>query len=161
MSARSRTIRVSPSSTGAYPGDVPIAVDPGRAASGPVGLYRGRLGPPDAAGRRTMEIVVDGWRFDLVVEDEELASLRERATRDRGAAAIAGDRLEIRAIIPGRVASVAVTPGDVVEIGQTLLAVEAMKMQNELRAPRAGTVAGVPATLGSTIDVGDILVVLE
>jgi biotin carboxyl carrier protein len=41
-------------------------------------------------------------------------------------------------MIPGRIASVRVTAGDVVEAGQTLLVVEAMKMQNELRATRAG-----------------------
>ena len=72
----------------------------------------------------------------------------------------AGGPLEIRAIIPGRIASVAVAPGDTVEAGQTLLAVEAMKMQNELRAPRAGTVTRVPVGAGSTVELGDVLVVL-
>jgi biotin carboxyl carrier protein len=59
------------------------------------------------------------------------------------------------------VASVLVTPGDSVETGQTLLAVEAMKMQNELRAPRAGTIVRVAAAVGATVEVGDVLVVLE
>lgn len=117
--------------------------------------------PPDADGRRTTEVVVDGWRFVLVVEDDARAALRERAMRDRNAVAGAGGPLEIRAIIPGRVASVAVTAGDRVELGQTLLAVEAMKMQNELRAPRAGTIARIPATDGATVEVGDVLVVIE
>ena len=54
----------------------------------------------------------------------------------------------------------AVAPGDAVEVGQTLLAVEAMKMQNELRAPRAGTVTHVPVGAGSTVELGDVLVVL-
>jgi biotin carboxyl carrier protein len=108
-----------------------------------------------------VEVVVDGWRFEFHVEDEARAALRDRARRDRGATAAAGGPLEIRAIIPGRILAVAVTPGDVVETGQTLLAVEAMKMQNELRAPRAGTVARVPATAGATVELGDLLVVLE
>ncbi len=51
--------------------------------------------------------------------------------------------------------------GDHVEAGQTLLAVEAMKMQNELRAPRSGIVGRVPASAGATVEVGDVLVVLE
>ena len=68
--------------------------------------------------------------------------------------------LEIHAIIPGRVVAVAVAPGDAVAAGQTLLLVEAMKMQNELRAPRAGTVTRVPAGAGATVEVGDVLVVL-
>jgi biotin carboxyl carrier protein len=124
-------------------------------------VRRGSVGPPDHAGRRPVEVVVDGWRFEFLVEDEDRAALRERATRDPGAIAGAGGPLEIRAIIPGRVASVAVTAGDHVETGQPLLAVEAMKMQNELRAPRSGTVVRVPATAGATVEVGDVLVVLE
>ncbi len=133
------------------------------AAAPPTGhrIVTGDPRPPDADGRRTVEVVVDGWRFELIVEDEARAALRERATRDRSAAAGAGGPLEIRAIIPGRVASVAVAPGDRVELGQTLLAVEAMKMQNELRAPRQGTVVRVPAAAGATVEVGDVLVVIE
>ena len=139
----------------------PIVVEPGAAVDPKHAIRVGAVGPPDIDGRRSVEVVVDGWRFEFVVEDEERAAVRDRATRDRGATAKAGEALEIRAIIPGRVASVAVTEGDTVETGQTLLAVEAMKMQNELRAPRGGTVLRVPATTGATVEVGDVLVVLE
>jgi biotin carboxyl carrier protein len=132
-------------------------IDPANA--GP-GVVVGQSGSVDRDGRRAVEVVVDGWRFELLVEDEARAVLRERASRDRTAAGVVGGPLEIRAIIPGRIASVAVTPGDAVQAGQTLLAVEAMKMQNELRSPRAGTVARVPAAAGMTVDVGDVLVVL-
>ncbi|HLQ47406.1 MAG TPA: biotin/lipoyl-containing protein, partial [Candidatus Dormibacteraeota bacterium] len=72
----------------------------------------------------------------------------------------AGGPLEIHAMIPGRVVAVAVAPGDVVAAGQTLLVVEAMKMQNELRTPRDGTVERVAVGVGETIDLGDLLVVL-
>ena len=160
MTGRTRAVRVAPSPATAHPGDESVTVQPGGGVPGSHAIHRGDLGAPDPAGRRTIEVVADGWRFEFVVEDEALAQLRERATRDRRGAATAGEALEIRAIIPGRIASVAVTPGDVVESGQTLLAVEAMKMQNELRAPRAGTVVSVPGTVGSTVDVGDVLVVL-
>lgn len=137
-----------------------MTVDPSaNAAQGPNGVV-GLVGAPDHDGRRPVEVVVDGWRFELLVEDEARAVLRERASRDRTAAGSAGGPLEIRAIIPGRIVSVAVAPGDTVEAGQTLLAVEAMKMQNELRAPRAGTVTHMPVGTGSTVELGDVLVVL-
>jgi biotin carboxyl carrier protein len=111
-------------------------------------------------GRRSVEVVVDGWRFEFLVEDAARAELRDRASRDRTNAGADGGRLEIRAIIPGRIVAVAAAPGDAVETGQTLLAVEAMKMQNELQAPRAGTVSRI-AGAGETVEVGDVLVVLE
>jgi biotin carboxyl carrier protein len=153
--------RVSPSPAGGHPGDTPLVVEPGGQAPGRHHVSRGAVGRIDASGRRLVEVVADGWRFELLVEDEARAALRERATRGHVHGAKAGAALEIRAIIPGRVASVAVTPGDTVEAGQTLLAVEAMKMQNELRSPRSGTVVSVPATAGSTVELGDVLVVLE
>jgi biotin carboxyl carrier protein len=127
----------------------------------PPGAVVGAVGPLDPAGRRVIEVVVDGWRFELVAEDAARAELRGRATSDPAGATTGGGPLEIRAIIPGRVLAVAVVPGDAVAAGDALLVVEAMKMQNELRAPRTGAVARVLVGAGSTVEVGDVLVVLE
>ena len=120
------------------------------------------LGPQGPGLDRTMsrEILVDGFRFDVEVQSERLAALRERATR-AGASAARSGSFEVRAIIPGNVVSVAVAPGDVVVAGQQLLVVEAMKMQNELRATRAGTAATVAVEVGQTVEAGDLLVVIE
>lgn len=120
----------------------------------------GHVGSVDRHGRRPVEVIVDGWRFDLVVEDAERADLLRRASRERASGALSGGPLEIRAIIPGRVASMLVAAGDGVTVGQAMLVVEAMKMQNELRAPRDGTVARVAVGAGQTIEIGDLLVVL-
>jgi biotin carboxyl carrier protein len=111
-------------------------------------------------GRDRVEVVVDGWRFELEVEDAARAELRERASRERGRGGHGGPT-ELRAIIPGRVVSVAVAPGDRVEIGDDLLVIEAMKMQNELRAPRAGVVERVAVGEGQTVELGDLLVVVR
>ncbi|HSL76419.1 MAG TPA: biotin/lipoyl-containing protein [Candidatus Limnocylindrales bacterium] len=161
MSPARPAYRVDSSPSTAMPDDGSIVVGPDAAIDGSAVVHVGAIGPVEPSGRRAVEVVVDGWRFELHVEDEGRAALRDRATRDRDAAVKPGESLEIRAIIPGRVASVAVAVGDTVETGQTLLAVEAMKMQNELRAPRAGTVLRVPAAAGATVELGDVLVVLE
>jgi biotin carboxyl carrier protein len=113
---------------------------------------------PDGIVRR--EIVVDGWRFDVELEPERRAALRERARRGHEATAHGGPT-EVHAIIPGRVVSVSVAPGDALTAGQQILVVEAMKMQNELRAPREGTVQRVGVAPGQTIEVGDLLLVIE
>jgi biotin carboxyl carrier protein len=111
-------------------------------------------------GRSVVEVVVDGWRFELELEDDARATLRERATRAPDATAATGP-LEVRAAIPGRVASVGVVAGDEIAAGATILVVEAMKMQNELRAPRAGTVERLAVATGQRIDVGDLLLVIS
>ena len=117
-------------------------------------------GPATRAGARSLEVVVEGWRFEVEVEPERRAALRGRATK-AGAAAARDGRLELRAVIPGRVLAVAVNAGDEVGAGDRLLVVEAMKMQNEIRAPRAGTVTQVAVGAGDTIELRDLLVVLE
>jgi biotin carboxyl carrier protein len=111
-------------------------------------------------GHRRVEVVVDGWRFELDVEDARRADLRQRATR-AGDAATPSATSEIRAIIPGRVAAVRVTAGDRVGEGDTLLVIEAMKMQNELRSPRDARVERVVVGTGDTLEAGDLLVVLS
>jgi biotin carboxyl carrier protein len=124
------------------------------------GITVGAIGAIDRGGHRRVEVVVDGWRFEFQVEDADRADLRTRATRGDAAAGPSGP-LEIRAIIPGRVAAVSVVEGDEVTAGQALLIVEAMKMQNELKAPRAGRVSRVGVADGSTIEIGDLLVVIS
>ena len=109
---------------------------------------------------RRREVVVGGWRIEVEIESAHLAGLRERVRRGDARGGHGGVH-EVRAIIPGRVVSVAVAAGDEVVTGQRLLVVEAMKMQNELRAPRPGVVTAVPASAGRTVELGDLLVVLE
>jgi biotin carboxyl carrier protein len=151
---RPRRVTIDGQSTDVGP-DAPSPLD---GPAPPVAVGMG--GPPDRDGRRRVEVVVDGWRYEAVVEDAARADLRERARRDRTGMASSGGPLEIRAIIPGRVVEVRVTADDTVEAGQALLVVEAMKMQNELRAPRGGTVARVAVAAGTTVEVGDLLVVI-
>jgi biotin carboxyl carrier protein len=161
----SRRLRVAPSPATLRPGDLPQIVDIEAEASTDPERRQGQgiaIGPlrATAAGPTAVEVVVDGWRFELEVEDAGRAELRRRATRERDATATSGPT-EIRAIIPGRIAAVHVVAGDVVEAGQSLLVVEAMKMQNDLRTSRAGTVERVAVGEGETIDNGDLLVVLR
>jgi biotin carboxyl carrier protein len=111
-------------------------------------------------GAEVREVVVGGWRFEIEIEPERRAVLRERARRSAGTTGKGGP-VEVRAIIPGRVVAVSVAMGDTVEAGQQVLVVEAMKMQNELRAPREGTIERVGVAVGDTIEVGDLLVVIH
>ena len=66
----------------------------------------------------------------------------------------------IKAPMPGKVLTVSVKPGDSVTKGQTLVVLEAMKMEHALSAPADGTVETVSATEGAQVGDGDVLVTL-
>jgi biotin carboxyl carrier protein len=70
-------------------------------------------------------------------------------------------RQDVAAPMPGKVVRVLVREGDLVEPGQGLLVVEAMKMQNELRAIKAGRVATLRVKVGTTVSGGEVLAVIE
>lgn len=109
-----------------------------------------------ATGIHRYETTVDGWVFEVRVEDEPRALLREKA----GQGTDAGDRKRsdtIHTQIPGRVVRLWVSVGDIVEAGQRLLAIEAMKMENEVRAPHAGTVESIAVEPGSSVELRDEL----
>ena len=107
-------------------------------------------------GALRFEIVVGGWRFEALVERAARAALREKAVRvAEGHQAHAA--VTLRAQIPGRVVRVWVAEGEHVEQGQRLLAVEAMKMENEIRAPHAGVVQGLRVALEQKVERGDEL----
>jgi biotin carboxyl carrier protein len=73
-----------------------------------------------------------------------------------GAMEVAG-RQQIVSPMPGKIIRVLVKSGDVVEAGQGLLVIEAMKMQNEIRSPKNGTIEKVLAAEGQAVNAGDVL----
>ena len=113
-----------------------------------------------AAGEQRFEVVVDGWVFDVRVEPASRAALRERARRGAAAATI-HSRQVVRAQLPGQVVRLWVEPGQTVEPGQRLLAIEAMKMENEVRATRGGTVEWVAVEVGEKVELGSELLVID
>lgn len=87
-----------------------------------------------------------------------LVSSGKTDSGDASAKGATSGPLTLRAPIPGRVVKVPVKIGDTVKIGQTLLVLEAMKMENEIRAPQAGVVSAIHAAEGSAVETGQNLI---
>jgi len=67
----------------------------------------------------------------------------------------------VSANIPGKIVTIEVDVGQVVEEGQVILILEAMKMQNEIQAPISGKVISVNCEEGQSIEANVPLVVIE
>ena len=126
--------------------------------------------PVRASAVRTSEghysVLVDGRSLSVSVESGppyrlrtsaaawpvEVIGHRERLMRSAdGAAARARHPIIVRSPMPGLIVKVNVQAGDSVLTGQSLLVLEAMKMENEIRATHEGTIARVHATAGDAV----------
>lgn len=76
-------------------------------------------------------------------------------------AAAAAGSVKIEAPMPGVITKVCVKPGDAIKTGDTIVAFEAMKMEQEIKSPKDGTVASINVSQGDSIKQGDILATLN
>ncbi len=107
----------------------------------------------DHAGECVVEVA--GETYSIQVEEQTRYIIRTRG----GAAGGAGGHT-VKAPLPGKITHVAVRAGDAVTGGQSLVVIEAMKMENELKATAAGTVREVRVVAGQAVNAGDVLVVI-
>ncbi len=99
------------------------------------------------------------WRGSSFVVElvDPLTHLAEVSRVDAGKPG----RKIVRAYMPGRVVEVRVQPGDRVEVGQPMVVLEAMKMQNEIQAEHAGVVSRILVAAGEAVEGGDPLVEID
>ena len=123
---------------------------------------------PEPLTERTVPVEVDGKRFSVKLWLPEspvgAAAPKKRSARPRPGGAGAGGAAgsgTISAPMQGTIVKVMVAPGDTVEVGQSVLVLEAMKMENHINSETAGTVTEVRVAAGDTVGTGDILVVVE
>jgi biotin carboxyl carrier protein len=139
-------------------GDRVQEVDARRTASGQYSLlidgvsHVADVAPTDRGTR----VDVDGSTYLVEVEEHT-----RHLIRTRGAAGARAGTQTVTTPLPGKVTHVAVAPGDRVERGDTLVVIEAMKMENEFRATAAGTVAEVRVAPGQAVNAGDVLAVIQ
>jgi acetyl/propionyl-CoA carboxylase alpha subunit len=104
--------------------------------------------------RQLWELDLDGDRYEVAVVDERTRAIQ--AMTGQGVAA-KGPR-PVLAPMPGLVVRVSVEPGDRVRAGQSVVIIEAMKMENDLKAESDGVVERVSAVAGQAVEKGAVLV---
>lgn len=106
-------------------------------------------------GERPYEILIDseqhwiqwqGRMYHVRVRDLDVPVMRPRSTDGR-----------IKAPIPGQISQVLVKPGERIEPGNTVLILEAMKMENHILAPVGGVVSSVQVEAGQGVMLNQVL----
>lgn len=129
--------------------------------------YAGTIGAGEATDTRHEVVVeVDGKRLAVSVPDsllptsarihKPIAPVRSKTAHTGG-----GSGSDVSSPMQATVIKVDVAPGDSVVKGQTVVVLEAMKMEQAIAAPRDGVVAKVSAEVGTTVKAGFVLLSLE
>jgi biotin carboxyl carrier protein len=98
---------------------------------------------------------VGGNRYPVEVRDPR--SLRNR----RGPGGAEDGPQKLVAPMPGKIVRVLVEEKAMVEAGQGIVVVEAMKMQNEIKSPKKGVVQKLNAAVGASVNAGEVLAIVE
>ena len=126
-------------------------------------------GDDDAAlVQRSTTVEVNGRRFDVKLWVPETAGVSAapkakkpaRASSSSGGGAGGGSG-QVAVPMQGTIVKVLVEVGQTVEAGQSVVVLEAMKMENQIEADKSGTVKAVNVKPGDTVGAGDVVVVIE
>ena len=92
----------------------------------------------------------------------EISITDPKRLRGSNAAGASADGIaEIKTAMPGKLVRVLVEIGAEVKQGESVLVVEAMKMQNEMKSPKDGVVKEIRFAEGATVNAGDVLAIIE
>jgi pyruvate carboxylase len=137
---------------GMVPGqEISIEIDPGKTLE----IRYQTMGETDDTGEVRVFFELNGQPRAIRVSDRAVKA----ATRAKPKAE-EGNPHHIGAPMPGAVASIAVTAGQVVKAGDLLLTIEAMKMEAGIHADRTATIKAIHVSAGNQIDAKDLLIEL-
>ena len=109
-----------------------------------------KLNPED----KTMTVKINSVKFNLSLKDKydellHILGLDNLATKKVS---------DIKAPMPGMVLNILVKEGDTVKKGDTLIILEAMKMENSLKSPTDGTIKKIAITKGVAVEKNQLLI---
>ena len=114
-------------------------------------------------------ITVNGNVYDVTVEENGAGAVQTAApvaapkavAPAAPKAAPAAGATTVEAPMPGKILNIKVSAGQAVKFGETVIVMEAMKMETEIVAPADGTVAQILVKAGDAVDTGAALVTLN
>jgi len=116
------------------------------------------------------EVEVNGSTYMVEIEQEIKQSKTPKLVRSVAVPSAEGDKAKtaspseakgtghIKAPLPGTILTISSKVGDEVKIGDEILVMEAMKMENNIKTDKAGTIKAIKVNVGDSVLEGDVLV---
>ena len=112
------------------------------------------------AGEEAYTVDVEGKSYHVTVASGgDISSIKESGARPAAVAQVES-AAPVNAPLAGTVVKVLVQPGQAVLEGESIIILEAMKMETSISAPNAGTIVAIKVQSGDSCAVGDLLVTL-
>jgi len=133
-------------------------------------LYKVGIGDIDHG---VAEVQVNGTPYKVEIEDNKVAAVKvaaptaaaaprtETGAKVIASAPAAAGSHQVKAPLPGVVLSIPVKVGDTVKASDTVVILEAMKMENAIHAGRDGKIASIAINTGDSVLEGNVLITLE
>ena len=119
------------------------------------------IGKLDADGNRTLDFEINGNRREIKIKDKTERILNNSKEDSSSKMANPENKLEIGASIPGTIIKVLVKDGDEVKEGDSLVVIEAMKMETNIVASSTGTIESVLIQEGQQVKTGELLMKIK
>ena len=113
---------------------------------------------------RSTVVEVNGKRFTVKVWVPEISNglgKAKKAPRARGSVGVAVGSGDVIAPMQGTIIKVIATVNQAVKVGDAIVVLEAMKMENQIAAEKSGTVSKINVKAGDIVGAGDVLVVID
>ena len=114
------------------------------------------------------KININGTDYVILIEEDNPHQVPKLASQDKAvplapsfSSGFEAGTGELRAPIPGVIASIKVKEGDKVSKGQTIITLEAMKMESEIAAPADGVIGKISVKERSPVQEGDLLMIIK
>jgi pyruvate carboxylase len=119
------------------------------------------IGKLDTEGNRTLDFEINGNRREIKIKDKTERILGNSNEGTSTKMADTENKLEVGASIPGTIIKVLVKEGDSVKEGESLLVIEAMKMETNIVASTTGTIESVLIKEGQQVKTGELLMKIK
>lgn len=124
----------------------------------------GRLHLLEEGNSHELDVRAADGAYELSIEGRrhfvEVLNEREKRMRTAGVGGRADDDPELVSPMAGSVVEISAESDSFVEEGETVVIVEAMKMENDLKAHRSGVLSEVHVESGDSVEIGDPLVAI-